>query len=113
YDLAGDRLVFFKDSWCLDMDDITPEGQIYAELSGHRVPHVPQCLTSRDVDNWPEQKMQTRQHSQSPWACRKGLSITPHTHYWLILDLIREALMSFSSSKELVQAIHDTLVGEL
>ena len=113
YDLAGDRLVFFKDSWCLDTDNITPKGQIYAELSGHRVPHVPQCLVSGDVDSWPEQKMQTRQHSQSPWACQKGLSIMPHTHYWLILDLVGEALTSFSSSKELVQAIHDTLVGEL
>ncbi|KIM57109.1 hypothetical protein SCLCIDRAFT_131100 [Scleroderma citrinum Foug A] len=52
-----------------------------------------------------------RQHSQSPWACQKGLSIMPHTHYWLILDLVREALTSFSSSKELVQAIHDALVA--
>ena len=94
-------------------NDITPEGQIYAELSGHHVPHVPQCLASGDVDSWPEQKMQMRQHSQSPWACQKGLSIMPHTHYWLILDLVREALTSFSSSKELVQAIHDALVGEL
>ena len=48
--------MFFKDSWCLDVNDITPEGQIYAELSDHCVLHVPQCLTSRDVESWPEQK---------------------------------------------------------
>ena len=69
YDLAGGCLVFFKDLWCLDADNITPEGKIYAELSDHHVPHVPQCLASRDMESWPKQKTQTRWHSQSPWAC--------------------------------------------
>ncbi|KIM57315.1 hypothetical protein SCLCIDRAFT_130771, partial [Scleroderma citrinum Foug A] len=106
------HVVFFKDSWRVDADDIIPEGEIYTELTANDVPHVLHCLTSGDVESEPKQKTQTQKCSQYDWACQKGLAITPHIHYRLILDLIREALTNFSSSMELVQAIHNALIGE-
>ncbi|KIM65569.1 hypothetical protein SCLCIDRAFT_112896, partial [Scleroderma citrinum Foug A] len=93
-------------------DDIFPEGKIYADLTANNVLHVTHCLTSSDVVHSPEQQMQMQKYSQHPWACQKGLEITSHIHYCLILDLIGEALTNFRSSRELVQAIHDALVGE-
>ena len=112
YDPIGDRMVFFKDSWCVDADNIIPEGEIYTELAANNVPHVLHCLASGDVESEPEQKTQMQKCSQYDWACQKGLVITPHIHYHLILDLVGEALTNFSSSMELVQAIHDALIGE-
>lgn len=59
YDLAGDQVVFFKDSWCIKADDILSEGQIYAELKAQNVPHVPICLACSDMDSLPVQCLQT------------------------------------------------------
>ncbi|KAI5983045.1 hypothetical protein EDD15DRAFT_2376936 [Pisolithus albus] len=111
YDPSGDHVVFFKDSWQVNGPDMIPEGKIYAELNKNGIPHVPTCLASGDVRCWPEQEMQTKKYAGSPWACRQGLSITSHTHYWLILDVVGERLTNFTSSRELVQAIHDALVA--
>jgi len=113
YDPTGDRTVFFKDSWHIDADDVNPEGHIYSLLNENHVPYVPICLASGDVQCWPEQKMQTFQYSKSPWACRKGVAITSHIHHRLVLDTVGESLMNFTSSRQLVQAIHDALIGEL
>ena len=113
YDPKGKRLVFLKDSWRLDGDDIIPEGHFYAELAANHVPHIPQCLASGDMKCSPQQKTQMQKYSQCCWACQKGLAITPHIHYHLVLDLVGEALTTFASSKELVQVIHDALLGEL
>ncbi|KAG6379041.1 hypothetical protein JVT61DRAFT_11471 [Boletus reticuloceps] len=112
YDVFGDWLVFFKDSWHIATDDITSEGKIYADLNMNGVSFVLMCLTSGDVECRDEQKTQTQQCSWSPWACQKKLHILPHSHYQLILDIMGIiSLMEFSSSKELVQAIHDALLG--
>ncbi|KAF8121660.1 hypothetical protein EV363DRAFT_1184625, partial [Boletus edulis] len=111
YDISGDRLIFFKDSWRIAADDIIPEGKIYEELCEKGVHFVPRCLASGDVKSWAKQKTQTKRHSSSPWACQKDLHLLAHCHYRLILDIVGENLMDFCSSKELVQAIHDALIA--
>ena len=63
YDPIGDCVVFFKDSWRVDADDIIPEGEIYTELAANDVPHVLHCLTSGDVKSEPEQKTQMQKCS--------------------------------------------------
>ncbi|KAL4075198.1 hypothetical protein V8B97DRAFT_2022216 [Scleroderma yunnanense] len=45
----------------------------------------------------------------SAWACQAGLVVTPHVHHVLVLNLVGEALMNFSCTWELVQAMHDGL----
>jgi len=113
YDPKRNCVVFLKDSWRLDGDDIILEGHIYAELTASHVPNVPHCLASGDVECSPHQKMQMKKYSRCRWACQKDLEITPHIHYRLVLDLVGAPLTTFASSKELVQAIHDALIGEL
>lgn len=113
YDPAGDRLVFFKDSWRISIPDMQPEGDIYLKLKASRVKHVPVCLACGDVDSWVEQKAQTARHLDSPWACRQDVKIVSHTHYRLVLDLVGKPLSAFSSSKELVQAVHDAMIGRV
>jgi len=113
YDLAGDRVVFFKDSWRIKADDILSEGQIYAELKAQNVPHVPICLAYGDVDSLPVQRLQTSQFTMADWACqRRPPAITAHIHYRHLLDIVGQSLTSFSCTHELVQAMHDAIVGE-
>ena len=113
YDLAGDRVVFFKDSWRIEADDILPEGWIYAELNAQNVPHVPVCLAYGDVASLPEQCPQTSRFSTADWACRRRrLAITAHIHSRHLLDIVGQTLSNFSCTRELVQAVHDAVVGE-
>ena len=112
YDLFGDRVVYFKESWHIDATDIVPEGEIYANLNAKGVSHVPICLASGDVPCWSQQKTQTFRYSWFAWACQQGLAIIRHSHYFLSIDIVGDALTNFSSSRALVQAIHDALIGE-
>ncbi|KAI6036723.1 hypothetical protein BKA83DRAFT_4120410 [Pisolithus microcarpus] len=89
-----DHIVFFKDSWHINAPDITPEGDIYAQLNEEYVPHVPTCLASSDVRCWPKQEPQMVKCLESLWAY-----------------LIGEWLTNFTSSWQLVQAIHDALLA--
>ncbi|KAF8261792.1 hypothetical protein EI94DRAFT_1604962, partial [Lactarius quietus] len=41
--------VLMKDSWQVLLDDITPEGEVYAKLYQHAVPNIPHCLCATDV----------------------------------------------------------------
>ena len=56
-------VVFFKDSWCVNADDIFPEGEIYSKLAAKKVLHVPHCLASGDVEHLPKQKPQAQKYS--------------------------------------------------
>jgi len=113
YDLVGDRVVFFKDSWRIEADDILPEGQIYAELNAQNVPHVPVCLAYGDVISLPEQRAQTSRFSMADWACRRRRPvITTHIHSRHLLNIVGKSLTNFSCTRELVQAVHDAVVGE-
>ena len=105
-------MVYFKESWHIDATDIVPEGEIYANLNAKGVSHVPICLASGDVPCWSQQKTQTFHYSRFAWACQQGLAIIRHSHYFLSIDIVGDALTNFSSSRALVQAIHDALIGE-
>ena len=111
YDPLGDRKVFFKDSWRVDVDGITAEGDVYAILNKQGVPHVPNCLASRDVQCAPEQRTKMVRYSKNSWVFAGELAPTAHRHHRIVLDIVGTCLDSFSSSWELVQAVHDALIG--
>jgi len=70
-------------------------------------------IASGDVKCSPQQETQTKKYSQCDRrACQKGLAISPHIHCHFVLDLVGTSLTAFASSKELVQAIHDALLGD-
>jgi len=113
YSTDQKRVVFFKDSWRVNIPDTQLEGTIYATLQAANVHFVPRCLAHGEVSHVPEQATQTKTHSERSWACKRTEEIMSHTHYRLVLDLVGKSLSTFTSSKELVQAIHDVLIGRL
>jgi hypothetical protein len=112
YDPVKQCVVFFKDSWRINFSGIHPEGETYAKLNAANVGNVATCLACGDVPCWPEQETQTKKLSFCDWACHVSIPIIPHTHYRLVLDLVGNKLTEFTSSRELVQAVRDALVGE-
>jgi hypothetical protein len=113
YDVERKHVVFFKDSWPVRAPDTELEGNIYERLHATQVKHIPLCLAHEEVGCWAEQETQTQKCSELSWACKEGVSIMGHSHYRLVLDLVGKRLSDFASSKELVQAIHDALIGRL
>lgn len=112
YDPVRQRIVFLKDSWRVCSPGVLPEGETYAKLNGAKVEHVATCLAHGDVSSWPEQKTQTRDLVSCAWACPPKTTIMAHRHYRLVLDVVGQRLTEFDSSRELVQAVHDALLGE-
>jgi hypothetical protein len=43
-DVPAGRWTLLKDSWQFLLEDITPEGELYATLHKHAVPNIPTCL---------------------------------------------------------------------
>ena len=47
------------------------------------------------------------------WACRRRRPvITTHIHSQHLLNIVGKSLTNFSCTRELVQAVHDAVVGE-
>jgi Fungal protein kinase len=115
YDIENDRVVFFKDSWRIDAPDTQLEGLIYEQLRAANVTNIPRCIAHGEVPHQAEQKTQTKASLVLSWACKEGeeVKIASHSHYRLVLDLVGKSLSTFTSTKELVQAIHDALLGRL
>ena len=59
YDAQKNKRVTLKDSWRMLLDDIPPEGVVYAKLHENSVPNVPHCSLAVDVGNEKYHKSQT------------------------------------------------------
>jgi hypothetical protein len=108
FDCQNKERVFLKDSWRVLAGDIVPEGKIYTRLWVNLVPNIPRCLDSGDVGD--KTYHTTRTHSFV--ADDLPIKITPHRHYRLVLDTVGRKLTCFKSSKEMVHAIHASLIGK-
>ncbi|KAH9015180.1 hypothetical protein EDB84DRAFT_1277390 [Lactarius hengduanensis] len=110
YDVRRRKRVLLKDSWRVLLDDVTPEGEIYARLCQHSVPNIPSCSRAGDVGD--DAYHNSRTHE---FVGKYGgpMQLTPHRHYRLVLDTIGRRLENFSHSWEMVSAIYASLVGEL
>ncbi|KAG1800243.1 uncharacterized protein HD556DRAFT_1222013, partial [Suillus plorans] len=49
FDNLNNRVVMFKDSWCVSLKDVLPEGETYKLLKSHNVRNVATCITFHDV----------------------------------------------------------------
>ena len=75
------------------------------------VPNVPGCLAHGDVGN--ETYHSTWTHKFVRLTNKPASkTITHYRHYHLVLDTVGRELTSFTSSKELVSAIHALLIGK-
>ncbi|KAI9446709.1 hypothetical protein H4582DRAFT_1804615, partial [Lactarius indigo] len=59
YDVQWRKHVLLKDSWRVLLDNVTPEGEIYARLHQHSVPNIPLCSRASDVGDDTYHKSQT------------------------------------------------------
>jgi len=118
YDLFRKDTVFLKDTWRIDVPEITPEGKVYATLNAALVRNVPQCLASGDISLPLYHATRTITYIEAPWACKGCLCHpngpwVPHRHYRLVLDVIGDSLVDYNSSHEMVSAVRDALYGRL
>ncbi|KIJ67274.1 hypothetical protein HYDPIDRAFT_84925, partial [Hydnomerulius pinastri MD-312] len=112
YEWHSSKVVFFKDSWCVNIEDILSEGVTYGKLNRAGVCNIPTCIASGDVECLPQQKMQAKRLSKKHWVCPVSATLVAHVHYRLVLDIVGSKLTTFSCPHELVKAIHDALIGE-
>src|ERR1700677_1990886 len=106
FDVQRTKHVLLKASWCVLMDDITPEGEVYARLHQHSVPHIPHCSCAGDVGDDTYHKSRTHEFVGKYGALHPLTRIVPHRHYRLVLDTIGRKLESFKCSKEMVKAVY-------
>ncbi|KIJ58971.1 hypothetical protein HYDPIDRAFT_101652 [Hydnomerulius pinastri MD-312] len=111
YDVNTKKMVFFKDSWRVDLPNVLPEGETYAKLNNAHVCNMPMCIACGDVGGSLEQQTQTVKSSSARWACPPLKTVVPHIHYRLALNIVRSKLTQFCCTRELVQAIHDASIG--
>ena len=103
--------VYLKDAWRIDAPLIEKEGDMYRLLHDFKVPHILPFERGNDVVTHGYQT-QTQLIALRIWG-RGRMEFTGHIHYRMVLGVVGKALTSFSSSKELVSAIRDALIGEL
>lgn len=113
HDISENKLVFVKDSWRIDMPDIQAEGMVYKALTEANVRNVPHCVASGDILSADYHATKTHTYSKEEWACAEATHLIPHRHHRLCLDLVGRVLVGFKSSREMVSAVRDALVGEL
>ncbi|KAL4062383.1 hypothetical protein V8B97DRAFT_1877936 [Scleroderma yunnanense] len=106
FNVVTKRIVFLKDTWRIDADDIDPEGVTYRKLHAHNVPNVATVEASGDVGY----RTVTQSLTHEPWS-KVRKTITGHIHYRLVLQEVGNRLDEFRCTRELVTAVPDTLTA--
>lgn len=111
WDVEEKKLVYLKDSWRVDLPEFESEGLTYQKLEENNVPNVAKCIVAGDIGDSAYHATKTQNYVSRDWACDTGSSLTPHRHYRLILDIVGRPLTRFESTREMVQAVRDALIG--
>lgn len=111
YDLLGKAFVYLKDSWRIDLPDITAEGLVYATLEKASVSNIARCIVAGDIS---DHVTKTQEYASKPWVKDHDnkAHFIPHRHYRLVLNVIGRSLMEYKSSYEMTTAVRDALVGK-
>ncbi|KAL4080469.1 hypothetical protein J3A83DRAFT_4152873, partial [Scleroderma citrinum] len=104
FNVVTKRIVFLKDTWRIDADDIDPEGVTYRKLHAHNIPNIATVEASGDVGY--RTVIQSLTHE--PWS-KVRKSITGHIHYRLVLQEVGNRLDEFRCTRELVTAVRDSI----
>lgn len=107
FDMETKELVFLKDYWRTDVDGIEKEGDIYAILEQHEVPHIAPFGQGNDVR---DHMTLTQTLRNETWACQSKEMVYLR-QYRMSLDVVARPLKSFRSSWELVKAVADGMEG--
>ncbi|KAL4075124.1 hypothetical protein V8B97DRAFT_1944553 [Scleroderma yunnanense] len=104
FNVVTKRIVFLKDTWRIDADDIDPEGVTYRKLHAHNVPNIATVEASGDVGY----RTVTQSLTHESWS-KVRKSITGHIHYRLVLQEVGNRLDEFRCTRELVTAVRDSI----
>lgn len=113
YDLKARQLVFFKDSWRAKDDRQRAESDILRDLHANDVPFVPKVLHGGDVlstDGVPQQTVVDELSTeQAEWRCT-DTPLLGHIHHRIVQDIFYP-LHNVRDERELIQALHDTIIS--
>lgn len=111
YDIRNNKRVFLKDSWRINITGVPKEGDTYAILKRKEVPHIAICSNSGDIGDDTYHSTQTHFFVDAV-PFKPAAELTPHRHYRIVLDTIGTPLERFKCSRDMVRAIHASLIGE-
>jgi hypothetical protein len=106
-DMETQTLVFVKAYWRANVDDMDKEGDIYAILEDHQVPHIAPFGHGNDVRDI---STLTQTFSKASWSSGSK-TLVRFACYRMSLKVIGTPLYVFSCSKEFVQGIADAMTG--
>ena len=78
YDIMHCRPVFLKDSWRIDLWDMSEEGMVYKQLAEAKVGNIPRCIVSGNISTNEYHAMKTSNYAKASWACHSGAHFIPH-----------------------------------
>ena len=114
YSLTSQRLMFLKDSWRVEVEDLSDEDSIYAKLKEGNVPFIPEVLCAGDVSVDGEvQRTCTEQiarDTEASWKVDSSRSRS-HVHHRLLQELAYP-LSTSANSEEYVRAFRDAFESE-
>ncbi|KAJ6602501.1 hypothetical protein DFH09DRAFT_448634 [Mycena vulgaris] len=102
-DCRTNQKCLLKDTW--RVVGYHPEGEVYARLHHNAVRNIPQVLAAGDVldhncGDFPPS-----------WRIPSSSSIRQHVHYRLVLDIVGQPLVDFSSTHALARHILDAVTA--
>ncbi|KAN0114005.1 hypothetical protein V8E52_007154, partial [Russula decolorans] len=97
----------------ININDMPREGDSYAILHKERVPNIAECLDSGDIGDGTYHSTQTHLFVDADWVTspKPVVEFTPHRHYRIVLDTIGIPLEQFKCSRDMVRAIHASLIA--
>jgi len=112
YDAVSKEIVLVKDAWRPLSSDIQKETETLRILKDASVRNVPILLCGDDIQGeW--QQTVTHTYSKEPWNIGGVASTFQRRHHIrFVTDKVGFPLGSFSSSKILVKAVRDALIGK-
>lgn len=113
YDLSQHHLIFMKDSWRMENSPFRPEFDTYQQLHSHNIPSIPRIHYGGDVLGADGQPQMTIAHTltvgESTWRFTED-ALKGYTHHRIAQDILYP-LECVHEERELVQALHDTLIA--
>ncbi|KAF9481096.1 hypothetical protein BDN70DRAFT_804152, partial [Pholiota conissans] len=110
-DLETKEIVFLKDTWRTNAEDMEVEGDILLSMKG--VPNVPTLVCHGDVGDANTYITQTDRYQTAEWnAHRPAIQrLTSQVHYRQVIKEAGYTLESLAGSEELFRAIADVYNG--
>jgi hypothetical protein len=123
YDVQTGYVRYLKDTWRINSESQPMEGTIYKVLHDAKVRHIATVVAHGDVSSPNTASCgteaqgnfhvtQTDKYStcNESWCKLKPL-MQSYRHYRIVLDTVGRDLSSFESSKELLNAVLDAMIG--